>query len=49
VEKAGGAGLKWIRFLSEISMDDLSLVGGKNASLGEKFKELTPKGVRIPM
>ncbi len=32
----------------EISMTDLALVGGKNASLGEMYSQLTAKGVRIP-
>ncbi len=37
--------IKWFR---ELSIDDVPLVGGKNASLGEMFRELTPKGVKIP-
>jgi len=41
-------GLKDIRRFCEISLDDLSLVGGKNASLGEMYRELAPKGVRVP-
>jgi len=32
----------------EISKEDLALVGGKNASLGEMIKNLTPKGILIP-
>lgn len=32
----------------EIDMDDTPRVGGKNASLGEMYRELVPKGVRIP-
>ncbi|HZH33560.1 MAG TPA: phosphoenolpyruvate synthase [Pyrinomonadaceae bacterium] len=32
--------------LSEVSADDVALVGGKCASLGELFRELTGKGVR---
>jgi len=32
----------------DISYKDLSLVGGKNASLGEMIKTLTKKGVSIP-
>ncbi|MCW5960812.1 MAG: phosphoenolpyruvate synthase [Pyrinomonadaceae bacterium] len=32
--------------LSEVSADDVALVGGKCASLGELFRELTSKGVR---
>jgi pyruvate,water dikinase len=32
----------------EIDMNDTPRVGGKNASLGEMYRELVPKGVRIP-
>ncbi len=32
----------------EISFKDVPLVGGKNASLGEMFCQLTPKGIRVP-
>lgn len=32
----------------EIDMDDVDRVGGKNASLGEMYRELVPQGVRIP-
>ncbi len=32
--------------LSEVSADDVALVGGKCASLGELFRELTTQGVR---
>ncbi|XVJ59656.1 MAG: phosphoenolpyruvate synthase [Tepidisphaera sp.] len=34
--------------LSSISIDDIAIVGGKNASLGEMIRELTPLGVRVP-
>ncbi len=34
--------------LSEVSIADVSEVGGKNASLGEMIQELAPKGVKIP-
>lgn len=40
--------LKYIRFLKEIGLTDLSLVGGKNASLGEMYRNLKPKGINIP-
>lgn len=40
--------MSWIRWFSEITIDDVPLVGGKNASLGEMFGELRPLGVRIP-
>jgi len=38
----------YIRWFRELSMSDLPLVGGKNASLGEMFQQLQPLGVRIP-
>jgi pyruvate,water dikinase len=37
-----------IRWFRELSLADLPLVGGKNASLGEMFQRLAPLGVRIP-
>ena len=37
-----------IRWFRELSLTDLPLVGGKNASLGEMFQQLAPLGVRIP-
>lgn len=37
-----------ILFWRDISMKDVPLVGGKNASLGEMYRHLTKKGVRIP-
>ena len=39
---------RYIRFFNEIGIDDVPSVGGKNASLGEMYRELTPQGVRIP-
>ncbi|MGO9945217.1 MAG: phosphoenolpyruvate synthase [Rhodoblastus sp.] len=39
---------RFIRFFSEIGIADVPLVGGKNASLGEMFRELTPKGIAVP-
>ena len=39
---------KLILWLKEISIKDVPLVGGKNASLGEMFSKLTEKGVNIP-
>ena len=39
---------RFIRFFKDLTIDDVPLVGGKNASLGEMYRELTPKGVRIP-
>jgi pyruvate,water dikinase len=37
-----------ILWFSEIDIDDVPLVGGKNASLGEMVRELAPEGIRIP-
>jgi len=39
---------KYIRWFEEITIDDVPLVGGKNASLGEMYRELTSKGIKIP-
>src|SRR3990167_2054425 len=37
-----------ILWLDQVSNDDVALVGGKNASLGEMYRLLQPQGVRIP-
>jgi pyruvate,water dikinase len=37
-----------IRWFDEIGMADLPVVGGKNASLGEMRRALTPLGIRTP-
>ena len=39
---------KFIRFFDELSIKDVPIVGGKNASLGEMYANLTKQGVRIP-
>ncbi|RIA56010.1 phosphoenolpyruvate synthase [Dichotomicrobium thermohalophilum] len=39
---------RYIRWFSELGLDDVPLVGGKNASIGELYRELTPLGVRVP-
>ncbi len=36
----------YVRWFSDISYADVPLVGGKNASLGEMYRELVPLGVR---
>ncbi|MFA5924253.1 MAG: phosphoenolpyruvate synthase [Methylococcaceae bacterium] len=38
----------YIRWFNELTIDDVPLVGGKNASLGEMYRELTPQGIQIP-
>ncbi len=37
-----------IRWFAEIGIDDVAQVGGKNASLGELYRQLVPKGVKVP-
>ncbi|HSK40805.1 MAG TPA: phosphoenolpyruvate synthase [Arenibaculum sp.] len=41
-------GTSCIRWFRELSMADVPLVGGKNASLGEMYRELSSQGVRLP-
>ena len=38
----------YIRWFNELTIDDIPLVGGKNASLGEMYRELVPQGINIP-
>ncbi|MGM0579567.1 MAG: phosphoenolpyruvate synthase [Bacteroidota bacterium] len=38
----------FILFFDEINIKDIAKVGGKNASLGEMYNQLTPKGIGIP-
>ncbi|HUH72073.1 MAG TPA: PEP/pyruvate-binding domain-containing protein, partial [Mycobacterium sp.] len=38
----------YIRFFEEVGIDDVPVVGGKNASLGEMFQKLSEQGVRVP-
>ena len=42
------SGFKYIRFFNELSIDDVPLVGGKNASLGEMYRKLASHGIQIP-
>lgn len=39
---------QYIRFFEELGIEDVPLVGGKNASLGEMYKKLSEQGVRVP-
>jgi phosphoenolpyruvate synthase/pyruvate phosphate dikinase len=39
---------RYVRWFREIGLADVATVGGKNASLGELFRELTPFGIRVP-
>ncbi len=38
----------YIKWFKEIGIQDVDLVGGKNASLGEMYQNLTAEGIRIP-
>lgn len=38
----------FIKWFADITIGDIPLVGGKNASLGEMVRELADKGVRVP-
>jgi len=40
--------MEYIKRFSEIGYDDVAIVGGKNASLGEMYRELSQLGVQIP-
>jgi hypothetical protein len=39
---------EFIRWFDDFGRDDVSTVGGKNASLGEMVRALKDKGVRVP-
>jgi pyruvate,water dikinase len=39
---------KYVIWFKEISKEDVPLVGGKNASLGEMFSKLSKKGINVP-
>ncbi len=40
--------MDWIRPFVELGIDDVGIVGGKNASLGEMLRALEPLGVAVP-
>ncbi len=40
--------VSYIRWFEDIKIEDIPLVGGKNASLGEMYRELASRGVKIP-
>ena len=39
---------EYVRWLRDLRMDDVPIVGGKNASLGEMIHHLAEVGVRVP-
>ncbi|MBL4883540.1 MAG: phosphoenolpyruvate synthase [Planctomycetaceae bacterium] len=42
------ASKRFIRFFNELTIDDIPLVGGKNASLAEMYRELMTEGIKVP-
>ena len=48
MKKENGKENKFILRFDEIGIEDVPYVGGKNASLGEMYRNLVPKGVNIP-
>jgi len=40
--------MEFIKWLNEIDKKDVALFGGKNASLGELYRNLSAKGIRVP-
>ncbi len=42
------AAARWLRWFNDVGIEDVPLVGGKNASLGEMVRSLGPLGVRVP-
>jgi pyruvate,water dikinase len=39
---------EWVRWFDQVGIEDVPLVGGKNASLGEMVQQLRAVGVRVP-
>lgn len=39
---------RWLCWFDDLSLRDVALVGGKNASLGEMRRSLVPLGIRVP-
>ena len=37
-----------VKWFDQLGMEDVPMVGGKNASLGEMYRALVPKGVKVP-
>ncbi len=40
--------MRYIKRFAELRVEDVSLVGGKNASLGEMYSALSEQGVKVP-
>jgi len=40
--------MKYVKWFEEVGTGDVSMVGGKNASLGEMIRNLQEQGVNVP-
>jgi len=40
--------MSYVKFFNEVGIKDIEQVGGKNASLGEMYRKLSSRGIRIP-
>ena len=38
----------YLRWFNDLRLEDVPLVGGKNASLGELYQQLRGQGIRVP-
>jgi pyruvate, water dikinase len=41
--------LKFIKYFTDITLQDVPLVGGKNGSLGQMIRQLASKGIKVPL
>jgi len=40
--------MRYVRFFNDLKLSDVPIVGGKNASLGEMYRQLTDQGIKVP-
>ncbi len=40
--------MQYIRFFNELKLSDVPIVGGKNASLGEMYQQLSEQNIKVP-
>ncbi len=40
--------VSFVKWFNEVGIDDVGIVGGKNAALGEMYRNLVPLGVNVP-
>ena len=46
-QAGAGREQRLVLWLEEIAASDIGLVGGRNASLGEMYTTLSPRGIRV--